>query len=124
MSKLQKILTALACIGCWSCDGGGGGTDSGAAANATTDSTTTDSTTTTSSTTTATTTNPQTGPAAGNPAGNYAVPAEARAEDVSSPDRVVGTGAPASCTPAAFLQAVAQGGRSPSTAVRSRSRLP
>ena len=114
MSKLQKILTALACIGCWSCGGGGDGTDTGTTANATTNSTTTDSTTSSSSggtTTTAPTTNPQTGPAAGNPAGIYAVPAEARAEDVSSPDRVVGTGTPASCTPAAFLQAVAQGGK-------------
>jgi hypothetical protein len=33
------------------------------------------------------------------------------AEDVSSPDRLVGNGTPGSCTAAAFIQAVAQGGK-------------
>ena len=56
-------------------------------------------------------TNPVTGPAAGNPSGSYPVPAEAAAEDVSSPDRVVGNGTPESCTAAAFIEAVAQGGK-------------
>lgn len=48
--------------------------------------------------------------AAGNPLGGCPVPAEAEAEDVSSPDVVVGKGTPESCTGAAFVAAVAQGG--------------
>jgi len=56
-------------------------------------------------------TDPQSGPQAGNPDGNYPVPAQARAEDVSSPDHVIGTGTPESCTAEAFIQAVAQGGK-------------
>jgi hypothetical protein len=48
-------------------------------------------------------------PAAGHP-GGCAVPAEAQAEDVSSPRTVVGTGTPESCTSAAFVSAVAKGG--------------
>jgi len=55
-------------------------------------------------------TNPDAGPAAGNPDGHCTVPAEAMAEDVSSPTTVVGTGTPASCTGAAFVDAVAHGG--------------
>jgi hypothetical protein len=47
---------------------------------------------------------------AGNPSGRCDVPAEARAEDVSSPRTVVGTGTPASCTSDAFVAAVAAGG--------------
>ncbi|WP_412747086.1 hypothetical protein [Krasilnikovia sp. MM14-A1004] len=50
------------------------------------------------------------GPAPGNPAGNAAVPAAGRAVDTSRPDRVVGTGTPASCTSAAVVRAVAAGG--------------
>lgn len=46
----------------------------------------------------------------GNPMGRCAVPAEARAEDVSSPRTVVGDGTPASCTGDAFVAAVARGG--------------
>ncbi len=53
---------------------------------------------------------PAAGPAAGNPDGDYPVPAEARAEDVSAPDHVIGSGTPESCTPEAFLAAVALGG--------------
>ena len=49
-------------------------------------------------------------PPAGNPDGNCTVPAEAQAEDSSSPDHVVGTGTPASCTGQAFIDAVALGG--------------
>jgi hypothetical protein len=49
-------------------------------------------------------------PAAGNPAGHCAVPDDARAEDVSHADTVVGSGTPASCTSAAFVAAVAKGG--------------
>ncbi len=55
-------------------------------------------------------TNPDGGPPAGNPAGACPVPAEAQAEDTSSPDHVVGNGTPASCTSAAFVSAVAKGG--------------
>lgn len=55
-------------------------------------------------------TDPLLGPAAGNPAGASPVPPEARAADVSSPDHVIGSGAPGSCTAEAFIQAVAQGG--------------
>lgn len=43
-------------------------------------------------------------------AGGSPVPADARAEDVSSPRTVVGTGTPRSCTSAAFVRAVARGG--------------
>jgi hypothetical protein len=55
-------------------------------------------------------TNPQEGPTAGWTEGKAAVPAEARAEDVSSPTTVVGTGSAASCTGEAFVTAVARGG--------------
>ena len=54
--------------------------------------------------------NPEEGPAAGNPDGNCDIPAEAGLEDISSPDVVVGTGTPESCTGDAFIDAVAQGG--------------
>ncbi len=49
-------------------------------------------------------------PQAGNPNGGAAVPPEARAVDTSSPDRIVGSGTAASCTSAAVVDAVAQGG--------------
>jgi hypothetical protein len=49
-------------------------------------------------------------PSAGNPAGNCRIPAEARAENTSNPDIVVGDGTLQSCTGAAFVDAVAQGG--------------
>ncbi|MCC2634876.1 MAG: hypothetical protein K0S48_2762 [Ramlibacter sp.] len=48
-------------------------------------------------------------PAAGYRGGS-AVPADARAEDVSNPRTVVGTGTARSCTSAAFVRAVARGG--------------
>lgn len=50
-------------------------------------------------------------PPTGNPNGHDAVPGEARAEDVSTPDHVIGTGTPESCTAEAFIAAVAQGGK-------------
>ncbi len=53
---------------------------------------------------------PLDGPPAGNPDGTCAVPAEAEAVDTSSPDHVIGDGTPASCTSAAVVAAVAQGG--------------
>jgi len=49
-------------------------------------------------------------PEAGNPGGVAAIPPEARAIDTSSPDRVIGTGTPASCTSAGVVAAVALGG--------------
>ena len=55
-------------------------------------------------------TNPEDGPAAGNPDGSCAIPAEAGLADVSTPDSVVGTGTPESCTGADFVAAVAGGG--------------
>jgi hypothetical protein len=54
---------------------------------------------------------PAAGPlTAGNPDGHAAVPPEARAVDVSRPDRVIGTGTAGSCTSAAVVAAVAAGG--------------
>ncbi len=47
----------------------------------------------------------------GNPDGKMAIPQEARQEDVSKPDHVIGTGTPESCTSEAFIQAVAKGGK-------------
>ena len=49
-------------------------------------------------------------PDGGNPDGQCPIPDEAKQEDVSVPDRVIGNGTPASCTSAAVVQAVAQGG--------------
>jgi hypothetical protein len=57
-------------------------------------------------------TNPEDGPPAGNQNGeaSCSVPAEAGLADVSNPTTVVGTGSPESCTSAAVVAAVAQGG--------------
>jgi len=55
-------------------------------------------------------TNPSDGPPTGNGDGSCSVPGEAQLEDVSSPDTVIGDGTPASCTSAAFVDAVARGG--------------
>ena len=55
-------------------------------------------------------TSPEDGPPAGYADGHAAVPAEGRAEDVSSPTTVVGTGSAASCTADDFVSAVAKGG--------------
>lgn len=55
-------------------------------------------------------TNPDDGPAAGYPEGHASVPAEAQAEDVSSPTTVIGDGTPTGCTSDAFVEAVARGG--------------
>ncbi len=49
-------------------------------------------------------------PPAGDPDARCDVPADADLEDTSSPDQVVGTGTPESCTSRAFVDAVAQGG--------------
>ena len=48
--------------------------------------------------------------AAGNPDGHCTVPTAARADSIANPTRVIGNGTPASCTSAAFVSAVAQGG--------------
>ncbi len=55
-------------------------------------------------------TDPEDGPPAGNPDGTCPIPPEAGPEDSSSPDHVVGTGTPESCTADAFIDAVALGG--------------
>jgi hypothetical protein len=49
-------------------------------------------------------------PGFGNPDGRCTVPTAARAESSANADHIVGTGTPASCTSAAFVNAVAQGG--------------
>jgi hypothetical protein len=49
-------------------------------------------------------------PPAGYPDGRAAVPTGGQAGDVSSPTTVIGTGTPASCTGAAFVEAVERGG--------------
>lgn len=48
---------------------------------------------------------------AGNPNGTAPVPAAGGVVDTSQPDRVIGTGSPASCTGQAVVSAVAQGGK-------------
>lgn len=53
---------------------------------------------------------PRTAPLPGNPDGDYPVPAVARAVSTSNPDTVIGNGTPQSCTSAAVVAAVAQGG--------------
>ncbi len=55
-------------------------------------------------------TNPWDGPPTGNGDGTCTVPDEAREEDVSNPDTVIGNGSPESCTSDAFVAAVALGG--------------
>ncbi len=50
------------------------------------------------------------GPPTGNPDGNCAIATEAREEDTSRPDHVIGDGRPQSCTSEALVAAVAQGG--------------
>ena len=49
-------------------------------------------------------------PQAGNPYGECAVPSDAREENTSMPDQVIGNGTPASCTSAAVVNAIAAGG--------------
>ena len=55
-------------------------------------------------------TNPESGPPAGNMEGSCSIPDEARPVDTLVSDRIVGNGTPESCTSAAFVEAVAQGG--------------
>ncbi|BCY12059.1 hypothetical protein L3i22_071470 [Actinoplanes sp. L3-i22] len=49
-------------------------------------------------------------PKPGNPGGRASIPAAAKPVDTRKPDRTIGTGAPASCTSAAVVKAVAAGG--------------
>ena len=49
-------------------------------------------------------------PLAGNPDGTAPIPPGGGLEDTSSPDHVIGSGTPASCTSAAVVAAVAEGG--------------
>lgn len=46
----------------------------------------------------------------GNPRGGAEIPAEARAEDTSNPDHVIGDGTPESCTSRAVVDTIAKGG--------------
>lgn len=55
-------------------------------------------------------TDPAGGPLAGNPDGTCTIPEEARPADTSNPTNVIGDGTPASCTSAAVVAAVAEGG--------------
>jgi hypothetical protein len=89
MYNLMKALAVLGIAMCCACSGGGTGGTSVIDPH----------------------TDPLKGPPAGNPSGNYPVPAAAGAEDVSSPDQVIGAGTPGSCTAEAVIQAVAQGGK-------------
>ena len=103
--------------------GGGGGGSSPAATSSTNGAGTSSSTSTTGSTGGTSSTNaatPATAPAtvvstpsvvtAGNAGSSYPVPAAGQALSTSTPSHVVGTGTPASCTGAAVVAAVAQGG--------------
>jgi S-layer homology domain len=53
---------------------------------------------------------PRPAPIPGNPDGDSPIPTAARAIDTSHPDHVIGNGTPQSCTSAAVVAAVAQGG--------------
>ncbi len=53
---------------------------------------------------------PRPGPPTGNPDGTASIPAGAGLEITSSPDIVIGTGTPSSCTSQAVVDAVARGG--------------
>jgi hypothetical protein len=90
VNNLAKMLALLSFIICCSCGGGSGGVGNSTSVDPHTD--------------------PLNGPPAGNPAGNFLVPPEAGEEDASWTDHLVGDGTPESCTAAAFIEAVAQGG--------------
>jgi hypothetical protein len=114
VNNLLKTIAVLASIGCCSCGGGGGSGGGGSSSGGGTGGSSSGISGGSSSgggIYTDPHTNWLAGPAAGNPSGSYVVPAGAGADDVSSPDHVVGTGTAASCTAAAFVQAVALGGK-------------
>ncbi len=99
----QTLLVSLSLVSLACSDPGGTTDDVGATGDG-------DSATTDADSSTDTGPDPDSGPPAGNPEGTCAVPPEAEFADVSSPTTVVGTGTPASCTSAAFVAAVAEGG--------------
>jgi hypothetical protein len=109
----MKMVLVLVSVVVGACGGGGGGGGGSLAVGTSSSSSGGSSSSSTSGG--GTYTDPHTnwlaGPAAGNPSGSYTVPAAAGADDVSSPDHVVGTGTAASCTADAFIQAVALGGK-------------
>ncbi len=102
MLRQTRSLFALLLVACGSSDGEVTTTDDGG--------TTADGATDTGSAADVTPTDPDAGPPAGNPDGKCDVPAEAKAEDTTTPRTVVGTGTKESCTGAAFVAAVAKGG--------------
>ncbi|MEN8905130.1 MAG: hypothetical protein ABF289_04135 [Clostridiales bacterium] len=53
----------------------------------------------------------QKGPIAGNQNGKYPIPDEGKAENVSEPDHVIGSGTPESCKAEDFIKAVEKGGK-------------
>ncbi|MBL8717905.1 MAG: hypothetical protein JNL79_18140, partial [Myxococcales bacterium] len=102
MLRQTRSLFALLLVACGSSDGEVTTTDDGGTA--------ADGATDTGSAADVTPTDPDAGPPAGNPDGKCDVPAEAKAEDTTTPRTVVGTGTKESCTGAAFVAAVAKGG--------------
>jgi hypothetical protein len=112
-AALLGFLALAAVAGCSSSDDASGGPGGSSGTTGTSGGTSGSSGATTSGGTSGTTTpptNPQDGPPAGYADGHAPIPAEAAAEDVSSPTTVIGTGTPASCTGDAFVAAVAKGG--------------
>ncbi len=111
---LALALTACLAVACSGSSNHGGSSslaDTGTQDTTSQDATQQDTTTHDASGQDTTPTNPENGPPAGNPdAPCTDIPAEAKAEDTSNPDIVVGDGTPASCTSQAFVDAVAQGG--------------
>ncbi|MCB9621657.1 MAG: hypothetical protein H6724_19640 [Sandaracinus sp.] len=106
MRKLAGIVVVLALA----CGGGGGGTDDDGGTRPGRDGSTPTMRDAGSVDANNPLTNPEDGPPAGNPEGGCPIPPEASTEDTTSPDRVVGTGTPESCTADAFIDAVALGG--------------
>jgi hypothetical protein len=53
----------------------------------------------------------QEGPKTGNSDGNYSIPDEAKEDDVSNPDHVIGSGSADSCKAEDFIKAVEKGGK-------------
>lgn len=99
---LPSLLSALL-FACGGGGGGGGSSSSGSPAG-------TISSSSSSSSSSASSSPGDDLPAAGNPAGTCSVPSAAGAESIASPTTVIGNGSPASCTSAAVVAAVANGG--------------
>jgi hypothetical protein len=88
MVSLRSVFVSITCLAAYACVGPDGGSDP-------IDNPLTD---------------PESGPPAGNPDGHCSIPDAARPADVSNPTTVVGDGTAHSCTSAAFVAAVAEGG--------------